>query len=286
MPMPNFLIVGAIKGGTTSLYEYVGQHPDVFMCPVKEPRYFALACGDAGVPQSGITDRAHYESLFDGVTTERAIGEASPQYLWSTVAPGCIHSHVPDARLIAVLRNPVDRAYSAYLHLARIGEAPADFADALTQEDAHVRAGRAPLFRYREAGRYAEQLERYFALFDREQIAVHLYEDLSRDPASVVAATFRFLDVDDGFAPDTSLRYNPSGIPRLRTVQRVMASTRAEKALPPKVLSRARLRVAKWNLVKPPLEPRVRAMLVDEFRDDIDCLARLIDRDLSTWLAT
>ena len=116
MSGPNFLIIGAAKAGTTSLYHYLRQHPDVYMSPVKEPAYYASA-GAGGEPRrrGAIRTRTAYERLFEAATTERARGEASSQYLNDEAAPDRIAADLGDVRLIVSLRNPVDRAYSSYL---------------------------------------------------------------------------------------------------------------------------------------------------------------------------
>lgn len=128
MTLPNFLIIGAAKAGTTSLYHYLAQHPQIYMSPIKEPNFFALEerCVDFRGPgdhlyikQFSVTELERYRSLFQGVTHEQAVGEASPLYLYSPVAPARSHRYVPEMKLIAILRHPVDRAYSAFLHLLR-----------------------------------------------------------------------------------------------------------------------------------------------------------------------
>src|SRR5436309_11753413 len=116
MTLPNFLIIGAAKAGTTSLYHYLRQHPDIYMSPVKEPAYYASASVAARSGRSrGIRTRAAYERLFAAAGAERARGEASPQYLNDDAAPDRIAADLRDVRLIVSLRNPVDRAYSSYL---------------------------------------------------------------------------------------------------------------------------------------------------------------------------
>ena len=129
MTMPNFLIIGAMRAGTTSLYHYLKQHPQVYMSPVKEPRFFALEGEkpDPGRPTDerlmnhSITDIEAYRALFQAVSKETAIGEASPLYLYSPKAPERIRHYIPDAKLIAVLRDPVERAYSHFLDIFMTG---------------------------------------------------------------------------------------------------------------------------------------------------------------------
>ena len=155
--LPNFLIIGAAKGGTTSLYHYLNQHPQVYMSPMKEPRFFALENEklnfqnpDKAINKTSVTSLSEYYKLFDGVTNETAIGEASPLYMYSTKAVERIAHYVPTAKLIAILRNPVDRAYSCYKHL--IALEPYSFADAILHEDKRISQNWAHLWNYRLGG--------------------------------------------------------------------------------------------------------------------------------------
>lgn len=209
---PNFLIIGAAKSGTTSLYHYLDQHPQVFMSPMKGPRFFAMegrrpaftGPQDDVVNGRTITTAEDYVDLFRAVTNQRAIGEASDWYLSSAEAPERIYKYLPNVRLIAVLRQPADRAFSSYMHFARNGFEPLSFEDALAAEDARIANGWSPLFAHRGRGYYATQLKRYFARFDREQIRVYLYDDLQRDPAVLVRDIFTFLGVNTDFRPTTN----------------------------------------------------------------------------------
>ena len=167
--LPNFLIIGAAKAGTTSLYRYLEQHPEVYMSPVKEPKFFALGGerldyrgpGDeARMRGASVTSLEDYRELFRGVSTETAVGEASTLYLYSERAAARIKHHVPDVKLIAVLRNPVDRAYSDFLHLVRDGIEPlTDFPQALEAEESRIRSRWAPMWHYRRRGFYHPQLK-------------------------------------------------------------------------------------------------------------------------------
>ncbi|MCW5935662.1 MAG: sulfotransferase, partial [Fimbriimonadia bacterium] len=150
MRMPNFLIIGAAKSGTTALYFYIKQHPEVFMAKVKEPRFFAY---EGGVPEwKGpldaennawvITDKEVYTALFNDVSEEKVWGEASPIYLYSEPAPERIKNYAPDAKLVAILRHPIERAYSHYLHLIRDNREPLrDFGKALDLEPERMANG-------------------------------------------------------------------------------------------------------------------------------------------------
>ena len=302
MTLPNFLVIGAGKAGTTSLYHYLDQHPEVYMSPIKEPKFFALeggvpeyrGPGDREVWSSGtnraISDPGEYEALFDGVGGEKAIGEASPGYLCNAGAPGRIKRYVPDARLVAVLRDPAERAYSAYLHMIRDGREKLGFAEALGEEERRTREGWAPGWQYTREGFYCRNLRRYFELFDREQIRIYLYEDLRADPLGLMRDAFGFLGVDEAFVPDFSMRHNASGIPKSRLLvslitRRNPLKTVLKPLLPKGLRTRISVGVQNRNLnPAPPLSPEDREWLIELYREDILGLQDLLGRDLSDWL--
>jgi len=299
MTMPNFLIIGAGKSGTTSLYHYLKQHPEVYMSPVKEPKFFALEGkkldfrgpnDDAHMNRKSVTDLDAYRALFRGVADEKAVGEASPLYLYSPEAPARIRRYIPEARLIAILRNPVDRAFSSYLHCIRDrGEPLKDFAQALREEETRIENGWGPIWHYKHVGFYSAQLERYFDTFRRDQIKVFLYEDLQDDPVGMLQSIFRFLGVGDARLPDISLRHNISGVPRSRLVHELLNKPNPIKSafrplLPAKLRKRLNHNLTGRNLVKPQLSPEVRRQLIKAYSEDILKVQELIDRDLSGWL--
>lgn len=285
--MPNFLIIGAQKAGTTALHRYLDQHPQVYMSPVKETNFFALegekldfrGPRDREVLErsenvSSVTDIHGYRRLFGGVAGEKAIGETSPLYLYSPKAPGRIRRRLPEAKLVAVLRNPVDRAYSGFLMMRACGREPiADFASALREEGRRAKDNWEHSWHYKRMGFYHTQLKRYYDAFARGQIGVYLHEDLDADTLGTLQNLFGFLGVDGSFVPDVSVRYNVSGL-------------RKEGALPappvePNPLSAG---ITERDLLEPKPPPEVRSGLAAEYREDILKLQDLIQRDLSGWL--
>lgn len=299
MSLPNFLLIGAAKAGTTSLYHYLGQHPEVYMSPVKEPNFLAFAPGETAhyrgpldaerLSRPYTIDRAAYERLFDGVAGQRAVGEASHWYLYHPGAPARMRQIVPEARLLAVLRNPVDRAYSTYLHLRRTGqETLPTFTAALDAEAGRIADGWA-WGHYTRRGFYHAQLQRVYAAFPAAQVHVMLYDDLQADPLKLMQDAYRFLGVDPTFVPDLSLRFQQSGIPKHPWVERLLSAPIPLKktlrtVLPPRFY-RLKQDLQKRNLVRPPLPPEVRRRLLACFRDDVLHLQDLLNRDLSAWLA-
>ncbi len=300
MTLPNFLVIGAAKAGTTSLYHYLGQHPEVFMSPVKEPHFFALGGtganfrspgAEAGINRKSFADPEGYEGLFAGARGEKAIGEASTSYLYSPEAPERIKRRVPEARLIAVLRDPAERAYSTFLALRLGGREPLrDFSRALEAEEGRIRDGWEHLWHYKNLGFYHVQLSRYGKALEEGRLRVYLYEDLGADPRGVMRDAYRFLGVDASFEPDTSRRHNPSGVPKSRLLMSVLKRPNplrdAIKPLLPKGLrGRVSEGLQTHNLTKaPPLEPELRRRLVELYREDVLALQDLIGRDLSAWL--
>ena len=290
MTMPNFFIVGAQKAGTTSLYHYLNQHPQVYMSPRKEPHFFEGMHSEFRRPgrrSTPVSDLAAYQALFEGASDERAIGEASASYLYSTRAPDLIKSSVPNARIIAVLRNPADRAYSNFLHCVQVGREPlGSFAEALQAEQARMRDKWGPLWYYKHKGLYYAQVKRYLDTFGQGQVGIWLYEDLRYDAFETLGEVFRFLGVDESFVPDASVEHNPSGIPRIgRLYTGVRAFTARNPVLVERVLP-ARLRgYVKSRLFAkpPPFPPEVREELIEGYREDILRLQDLIGRDLSNW---
>jgi hypothetical protein len=275
MPFPNFLIVGAPKCGTTSLYEYLRQHPDVYMSVPKEPRYFPCFGVVPGDPV--VRDRAEYKQLFDAARTERAIGEASPQYLHGPGAPEQIAAELPDANIIVSLRNPADRAYSSYLGRVRRGI-----------EKRPVEAALQPGNYYFDASLYHDALARYFAMFDRSRVKVLLFDDLARDTAAALRDLCAFLDIAPNAAIDTDARHNIGLVPKWAAVDTVVvqAATAARDLLPVAMRGTGlamRLRRL-WLRRPPPLPPALRASLLHAFEPDIRRTGKLIGRDLSGWL--
>ena len=306
MVLPNFFIIGAQKAGTTSLYHYLNQHPQIYMSPIKEPFFFDHEISSNGeVVQQEFGGRQQpprfinieeYRALFRGAKDEKAIGEASPLYIYAPGTPERIKKYVPEARSIALLRNPADRAYSAFLHAVRIGVEPlTDFAQALREEENRIRNSWHYVFHYRNRGLYHAQLKRYYEVFGRERVGVWLYEDLRDDPASVTQDVFRFLEVDDAFVPDISSKYNPAGVPESEAARTMMRVTDTavgilSKVLPPTsrifpFVSKTRQAVQKTILTEPPpIDPKIRTELIKGYREDILKLQELIGRDLSMWL--
>lgn len=202
MRLPSFLIIGATKAGTTSLHHYMGQHPDVFMLPQKETNFFAQGSALCLLDRT-VTDEEEYKKLFANAGEAKQIGETSPAYLAVPDSPELIRQKIPDVKLIVVLRDPIERAFSHYLMRKRQGKEKREtFEECLEGEDLD------PMRSYKSRGFYGEQLERHLKQFSRDQLKVFLYEDFVSDPLRVVQECFVFIGVDPSFEPDMNERYN------------------------------------------------------------------------------
>jgi hypothetical protein len=224
------------------------------------------------------------------VSDERAVGEASVVYLPHPGASEAIARRIPEVKLIAVLRNPADRAYSAFLFGLLHGLEPLhDFDEALRAEPQRIADDWFYAWRYRDLGFYHRHLMRYFDRFDPSRIRVYLYEDLQRDPLRMLTDIFRFLGVDDGFRPQVVIRHNQSGRPRSVRLQRLLTRPHpvkeaAKSVIPEEWGHRLIARLSHRNLQRPPLRPESRARLIEGYYEDIRRLEGLIGRDLSHWL--
>lgn len=230
MTLPNFVIAGATKCGTTSLFHYLGQHPQIYFSPVKEPSYFSFDPNNSEhinkslrvYPCRTIED---YLALFDGVQEEEiAIGEATANYLHSSLAPVKMKEIMPDVRLIFSLRDPVHRLHSKAVVQFRnkLGENERDVNDFFYDLC-------RPGDRMAMENRYTPVFKRWLAHFDRTQMKVVLLENLKADPVALCQSVFEYLEVDHEFVPDTEKLYNVGGVPRSEFATRIWRffSTRA-----------------------------------------------------------
>lgn len=298
-PRPNLFIVGAQKSGTSALAGWLGQHPQVCMSFPKEPGF--LAFGSNGYPyrdgwgniapasQYVVTNERNYLELFSGATTrQHVIGEAST---WYFALPGMaqkIHAYSPGAKIIVMLRNPVERAYSAWCHARGDQLEPcADFAAALALEE--QRGEVEFLLRYRHMGMYSEALAHFQRVFPAAQLLVLFHDDMRADGLAVWRQVCHFLDIDASRLPSFSHRYNTTGQPRNRLLHKVLRSHNLKRlargALPHAVAIGTKQRLDRINLRKhPAMDATSRDALREHFRPDIERLSLLTRRDLRSWL--
>lgn len=269
--LPNFLIIGAMRSGTSYLTVNMRTHPDIFMAERKELHFF-----DSHYERGMDWYRGH----FVGATNERAVGEATPHYLYYEHAIPRIAEHVPEARLIASLRNPVDRAYSHYLkQRASWGGENRSFADAVADErrsaeDVHS------VHAYVNRGHYGRQLERLARYFPKESIKILVFEESVADAGAAFRSIFDFLGVDPSFEPPEMT----SKVGSFRSLR----SKRFEQVLSRLPRGALRRRVSRWNTrnVGPPqMDPKVRRQLRSEFADDVAAVEGWLGRSVDVWKA-
>jgi hypothetical protein len=226
LPLPNFILVGAGKAGTTSLYSYLAQHPQIYMSPTKDPRYFSSeyyttfnrnAIGHQ-YREEGMSIE-EYEALFSGVTDEIAVGEASTEYLFFEKTAERIKNTIPDAKIIIILRDPVERAFSAYCYHVRDGRETLSFEESLEREPSRENEKWQVGWFYKRGGLYYKQVKRYLEMFDWSRVKLILWEDLNQSPQKVYTDIFDFLQVNTAFVPNLS-RANQSLTPRSQFINR------------------------------------------------------------------
>lgn len=298
MTLPNFLVIGAAKGGTTALHRYLAQHPEIYMSQRKELEFFPFE--NQKPDYQGPYDHLHSSSITTSIEDYRgyfaasagyaARGESSPLYLYLSRSAERIRHYIPEAKLIAILRHPAERAYSHHMMLRRDGLETLSFAEALAAEDQRVADKWGHTWHYRRRGLYAAQLKRYFDLFKREQLKIYLYEDYLADPVGLMQDLFRFLNVDDTFIPDMSVRHNESKIPRNRALQVYLLESRASKNLvrhfvPTGLSRRIGDSLRRLNTTRAaPFPEELRRRFTEVYREDIIELQDMLGRDLSHWL--
>jgi Sulfotransferase family len=300
MTFINFMIIGAAKSATTSLYRYLADHPQVYLSSYKEPKFFQFeneakpiaTSLDLKIYESAIKNFEEYRALFSNVKDEIAIGEASATYLYIKDAALKIYQRFPEIKLIAILRHPADRAYSHYLHTRYLGHEPLSFTEALAEEDRRIQLNWGDSWHYRREGLYAEQVERYLNLFGREQLKVYLYDDLCSHPQDLIRDVYNYLGVRSDFIPpNLEKKYNVRTVPRDSTLNYLLNEPNLVKASLAKILpEHLKKKIWLWldrkNRVSPEvIEPAIRKSLTDYYREDILRLQDLIDKDLSKWLA-
>ncbi len=301
--MPDFLIVGAPKAGSTALHAALVRHPDLFLSTPKEPKYFLTADappprstqrgpGDAHSAQEWVWRRGDYEALFDAAPAGRLKGESTPFYLWSTDAHRRIRAAAPDVRMIAVVRDPVERAYSNWSHLWADGLEPeADFLTAWRAAPARAAAGWAPFWRYDELGRYGEQLQHLTSVFPREQVHVLRYRDVLDEPERTLDRICAFLGVRQGAVgtiPSSNVGRWAADSPRNRRLRRVVRAGAALGAhVPPTVWRGAERRVLERlqrdSGPRPRLAPAARREVLEHYRDDVALLEQITGDSYRDW---
>lgn len=302
MNKPNLLIVGAQKSGTTSLHEYLSQHPDVFMSEMKELAYFSRENRPFLVPDEKdhigyqwYSKRSHidcdykYIKKFNKCKNEKIVGESSAEYLYYSNTANDIYRFNPNMKIIIVLRNPVNRAFSAYsdlkLKLSDIGS----FSEELTLENKRIHELYHYKWHFKNVGMYYHQVRTYLEYFPEEQIKIVLFENFISDSSLVMKDICNFLDIDNSFYEEYKFeKYNFSGTPKNRVLfnwinQRHPIKTLLKKCIPSYLRQNIKRTVNSNNLNKEKMNVESCNELKTFFRNDIEQLENMMNVDLSKW---
>ncbi|MEZ5014533.1 MAG: sulfotransferase [Chitinophagales bacterium] len=310
--LPNFIVVGANKGGTTSLYHYLKQHPQVYLSPIKEPHYFSMDIDVAqfskafahnklqdisGYVRGDMQQEYHaafvrnwedYTLLYKKVQDEKAIGELSTSYLYSEVAAQEIYAALGKIRIIICLRNPIQRAFSHYrMNLWTGNNNIFDFYTALLEDYNHVPKVWGNAHLYTEIGMYYRQVKRYLDIFGRENVLIIFAEDLQKNSSKTVQELYSFIGVDAAFVPDTSKRYNEVYTPKFKNLTWFLNKSGIRplvKRLSPSFIKKAVVKTLyKSKNDKGEMPDNAREFLLEKLSDDIQKLSELLGKDLSAW---
>jgi hypothetical protein len=299
--MPDFLVIGAPKAGTTALHAALAAHPGLYMSAIKEPKFFLTdgppptkgGPGDALTYREHVWRRGDYEALFDPAPPGTLKGESTPLYLYDRAAMRRIRDTLPEARLIVIVRDPVERAHSNWTHLWSAGLEPvADFIRACEQEERRIAAGWASFWHYVGLGRYGEQLEYLFTLFPREQVLVLRYRRLVDEPAQAMDQICAFLGVQAGVLTGIP-RQNVTAHPEPTLAHRAVSlAQRAGSAVGSRVpgLTAATLTgplerfLQRHSRERQPLSWEERQQLLPRFEPDIELLERVLGEDFRDWV--
>ena len=299
---PDVVIIGAPKAGTSALHAALAQHPQIYASPVKEPKYYMCwdapppayrGPGDAHSNQEWIWRRADYEALFREAPKDALRLESTPFYLYMPGARRRIAEELPEAKLIVIVRDPIDRAYSNWMHLWVDGLEPiSDFVEAWHAEDRRVAAGWAPFWHYQRLGRYGEQLADLFELVERERVFVLRYWQLVSHPDETLNRVARFLGIaEDQVAtipPDNARPFVEPGL-RTSVLGRVIrAGATAASYAPPQVWRRASKPLVSLlqhggRSQRPKLVPEQRTALLGDCLDDIALLEQTLGESFEDW---
>jgi len=285
------MIVGAAKSGTTALFEYLRQHPQIYLAPQKEISFFA------GRSRNEIGSLADYLSYFKGATQEIAVGEASVAYLFSAEAANRIYRELgPDIKIIILLRNPIDMMYSLWGHNVRIGGELLSFKEAIAAERSrmedsnfpHEAIGWSYNYAYTARAAYSKQIEAYLNTFGENNVRIYIYEEFFSGLTDGLRNVFEFLGVDPEYRVHNLKRYNTMGEPRSRLLQRILVqqywwTNTLRRLLPSRIRRALMLRLSYLNTRSKPfqdIDPQFRDELKKQCIDDILRTEQLLKRTL------
>ena len=303
MALPDFLVTGVPKAGTTALHAALCRHPALYLSPIKEPKFFLNdgppptkggGPGDILTYREHIWQRDRYEALFEAAPLGTLRGESTPLYLYDRAALRRIRDLIPAVKLIVVLRDPVERAHSNWTHLWSAGLEPEpDFVRACAEEERRIAAGWASFWHYTGLGMYGSQLDYAFSLFPREQVLVLRYRRLVDEPAVTLDRICAFLGVEAGILteiPRENVTAHPEHTLGYRAVALGMrAGAAVGRLLPGRIAALATHRLERFlqrgRRERQPLSWEQRQALLPRFEDDVKLLERVLGEDFGDWLA-
>ena len=296
--LPNFLIVGAAKSGTSSLHNYLHQHPDIFLptfkegVNVKEPHFFVRDMVMKRI-HSGVWKWNNYNKLFSSVDKEKAIGEASVFYLYyyEEAIKEIKRFLGSDIKIIIILRNPIDRAYSAYQHVSRSMKEVHSFEKAIELEEKRLKldASLTPMVMYKQMGLYFSMVQAYMKSF--KNVHIILFDDFKDNSDREMKKLFRFLNVKDSISVNTSNKYNVGGLAwKNKFLKAIILKNSGLKRTLKMILSKKIINFLYTNITfmfkvrADEMQEKTRQSLRKYYKNDINKLAELINQDLTKWL--
>ncbi|RWQ71092.1 sulfotransferase family protein [Bacillus cereus] len=298
---PNFFIVGSAKSGTTSMYYYLKDHPDIFFSTPKEPSYFSNKF--LNYPYSAedkrsqffmsylINNEKEYLKLFESSNCKKAIGEATPNYLYYNESAIEIKKKVPDAKIIILLRNPVERAFSSYMMNVRDLDETESFEEALRLEEYRIKQNYHYAWFYKKTGLYYKQVKKFLDTFGKDKVKIVLFDDICRDKKGTLKDVCEFLEVDASYYDDYDFKmFNVSGRPKVKFINYLLRQknpirSAVQKILPYHFRHKTTFHILKMNCKKEDMNSSTRKELQNHFNKDIRDLSSLIKKDLSHWLS-
>jgi len=274
--LPTFLVIGAAKSGTTSLYYYLKQHPKIFLPKIKEINYFAFKGQKAG--RFWAKTLEEYEAYFTDTGDFDVVGEVTPLYFSTKGTPERIKKLIPNAKIIAILRNPIDRAYSHYNMYVRAGRENRTVEEALMDINSV----------YTRVGFYFKNLSKYFALFDSKNIKILFFDELQSEPKKLMKALYEFLEVDANISLDFTVKHASGYVPKNKYLNKILKSDfirfKLKQLIPQKLIGLV-LKLKNCYSTKPPSLPNeLRSALISIYKDDILNLQEYLQKDLSRWI--
>lgn len=297
MVKPNFFIVGAARSGTTSIYNYLKQHPEIFLSKIKEPRFLSSKYNrlphngpcDKKVDDNTVKSKKEYFDLFKNINSEKIIGEGSTENLYYYKTADRIKTLAENPKILILLRNPVERAYSSYWLLVSQKREKESFENALKLEEDRIKQNYEFIWHYKSVGLYYNQVKYYLETFKDNNVKIILFDDFKKNPKRILNDILKFLGLNSDYKINFKSKYNASGSVKNKFIYNVIKKNNIFKKFIKSLLSRRMSRklgrsVMNKNYQKPEMNTETAAYLKKYFKKDVEKLEKLIDRKLNFWL--